>query len=90
VFKEKIAKYSWWVLRWALGLKDRQEHYIWAYLAYPDGYVKQTSETHEDAMGYKAEVIVFRHKSCPDPTLPTKPKLIDSDNVKAMREGGYL
>ena len=85
IVKDIVAKYGWYLTRWGINWKSKESPYIFAYMAFPKGYVLHETNTVEDeTTGVRAQVIVFREESLEDPRkkLPA---------VKAaMAEGGYL
>ena len=81
ILRDTIAKYSWYVLRWAIGWEKKRDPYVFAYMAHPDGYVVHERATKEHELGLKAELVVFRRADVPDPRLTPRP---------TMAEGGYL
>lgn len=83
--RDYIAKYSWYLLRWALGLKNKENGYVWAYMAHPEGYVVHEKQTIVNELGFKAEVVSFRREDIPDPR-PLK----EIEDRKAGLSQGYL
>ena len=83
--RNQISKYSWYILRWSLGLKDKDNGYVWAYMAHPEGYVIHEQQTIENEMGFKAQVVTFRREDIPDP----RPLQVEEERRAGLR-GGYL
>lgn len=85
IIKDVIGKYGWWATRWAIDWKGREEDYIFAYMAFPRGYVlHETATVENEESGAKAQLVLFRREDVPDvriKELETKP---------AMAAGGYL
>ena len=85
IVKDVVAKYGWYATRWAINWKNKEGPYLFAYMAFPHGYVLHHTDTVENEVtGARAQLVVFREESLPDPRLK------EVNAKPAMREGGYL
>lgn len=86
IFRDTLAKYSWYVTRWAIGWQSEVEPFVFAYMKFPSGYVLHDTATVEDQnSGAKAQLVVFRDSKVEDPRLK-----VGEVKEPAMREGGYM